>query len=50
MSANLNAGFITVETYAQQGKTIENQFFIYGPNVILFFIFGYFKGPKVELS
>ena len=27
-----NAGFITVETYTymQQGKTIENQFFIYG--------------------
>ena len=50
MSANLNAGFITVETYAQQGKTIENQFFIYGPNVILFFIFGYLKGPNVELS
>ena len=29
MSAN--ADFITVETYVQQGKTIENQFFIYEP-------------------
>ena len=29
MSAN--ADLITVETYVQQGKTIENQFYIYGP-------------------
>ena len=25
-----NADFIRVETYVQQGKTIENQFLIYG--------------------
>ena len=26
-----NTDLITVETYVQQGKTIENHFFIYGP-------------------
>ena len=34
---------ITVETYVQQGKTIENQFFIY--IYIYFFFFGYLRGP-----
>ena len=28
------ADFITVETYVQQGKTIENQLFIYGPKCL----------------
>ena len=41
MSAN--ADLITVETYVQ-GKTIENQFLIYGPKCILFYIFGYLRG------
>ena len=39
MSAN--ADLITMETYVQQGKTIEKQFFIYmyigyGPKIMLF--------------
>ena len=32
MSAN--ADLITVETYIQQGKTIENQLLMYGPKCI----------------
>ena len=43
MSAN--ADLITVETYVQQGKTIENQFLIYGikcKNTIYFWLF---EGP-----
>ena len=40
MSAN--ADLITVETYVQQGKTIENQFFICGPKNIYI---GLFEGP-----
>ena len=40
MSAN--ADLITVETYVQQGKTIENQFFIYGPKCV--FCFSYLRG------
>ena len=43
MSAN--ADLITVETYVQPGKTIENQFFIYGVKCFYFFIFGYLRGP-----
>ena len=39
-----NADLITVETYVQQGKTIENQFFIYGPKCKFFNIFGYLTG------
>ena len=43
MSAN--ADVITVETYVQQGKTIETQFFIYGPKCTKWYIFGYLRGP-----
>ena len=40
MSAN--ADLITVEIYVQQGKTIENQFFIYRPKCFYFWLF---EGP-----
>ena len=44
MSAN--AGLITVEIYVQQGKTIENQFLIYGPKCKKKnYIIGYLRGP-----
>ena len=39
-----NADLITVETYVQQGKTIENQFFIYGPKCKTNVYFGYLGG------
>ena len=39
MSANTN--LITVETYVKQGKTINNQFFIYGPECDQKKCFGY---------
>ena len=42
MSAN--ADLITVETYVQQGKTIENQFLIYGLKCKKKYIFGYLRG------
>ena len=44
MSAN--ADLITVETYVQQGKQFENQFFIYRPkcNKKLYFVL--FGGPE----
>ena len=38
-----NADLITVDTYHDmynKGKQFENQFFIYGPKCILFFILG----------
>ena len=41
---SVNADLIIVETYVQQGKTIESQFFIYGPKCI-FYISGYLSGP-----
>ena len=49
MSAN--ADLITVETYVLQGKTIENQFFIYGPkceNKLYLWLFeGLWMGPSM---
>ena len=42
MSAN--ADLITVETYVQQGKTIENQFLIYGPKCKKKYILGHLVG------
>ena len=45
MSAN--ADLITVETYVQQGNTIENQFLIYGLKCKKIYIFGYLRGPGV---
>ena len=50
MSAN--ADLITVETYVQPGKTIENQFFIYGPkckqNCIFLGIWEALGGPSMN--
>ena len=43
--ASANADLITVETYVQQGKTIENQFLIYGLKCKKMYIFGYLRGP-----
>ena len=43
MSAN--ADLITVETYVQQGKTIENQFLIYGLKCKTNVYFWLFEGP-----
>ena len=37
--------FITVETYAQQEKTINNRFSYIGQNVNKIYIFGYLGGP-----
>ena len=43
MSAN--ADLITVETYVQQGKTIKNQFLIYGLKCKKYIYFWLFEGP-----
>ena len=43
MSAN--AALITMEAYVEQGKTIENQFFIYGPKCKHIVYFWLFEGP-----
>ena len=40
-----NAALITMETYVQQGKQFENQFFRYEPNVQINVYFGLFRGP-----
>ena len=45
MSANADL-IQYLETYVQQGKTIENQFFIYGPKCDFFTIFSYLRGPE----
>ena len=44
-SVQKNADLITVEIYVQQGTTINNQFFIYGPQSEIIYIFGYLGGP-----
>ena len=42
-----NADLTTVETYVQQGETIENQFFIYEPKWKKYmYILGYLGGPE----
>ena len=43
MSAN--ADLITVETYVQQGKTIQTSFSYMGQNVKYIYIFGYLMDP-----
>ena len=48
MSAN--ADLTTVETYVQQGKQFENQFFIYGPTFKKMYILGYLGGPEGVLQ
>ena len=40
-----NTALITMETYVQQGETIENQFFIYEPKCKKNIYFGLFRGP-----
>ena len=39
-----NVDLITMETYVQQGKTINNRFFIYSPECDNKFLFDYLGG------
>ena len=41
---SVDADLFTVEIYVQQGKTIENQFFIYGPKCKQIVYFWLFEG------